>query len=195
MTITRNLNETKYENLSKQYYLKERAYTCQYAPLYAERLKTMRNEVKEAALKKWSASKKYPIKSLVDLETNEKCIIIGTLYKEMKNKPSILKELAEDENNQIVMQPVLDRNKYIDVNDELILEDELQRILLIDSPNEQSEIAKNIVKDGKLCTGLVVAFLGIENEDSRFEIEDFCFKETPLVNQISLKKTNEVFLF
>ena len=62
MTITRNLSETKYENLSKEYYLKEKTFTCQYAPLYAERLKTMREEVKKAALKKW-ASKNIALKN------------------------------------------------------------------------------------------------------------------------------------
>jgi DNA polymerase delta subunit 2 len=190
MTITRNLSETKYENLSKEYYLKEKTFTCQYAPLYAERLKTMRDEVKKAALKKWAS--KYPIKNLVDMEANEKCIIIGTLYKEMKNKPNILKELAEDENNQIVMQPVLNREKYIDVDDELILEDELQRIVLIDSSNTQSSAAKNIVKEARLCTGLVIALLGFENENSKFEIEDYCFKETPMVNHVSLKNSSNL---
>lgn len=174
MTITRTLKDSKYANLSENFYIKEKKFTIQYAPLYAERLVSMRNEVKKAAQNKWGD--KYEIKNLVELETDKKCVIIGTLYKEMKFKPGILKEMAEDENNGIPIQPVLSREaKYIDnETDQLILEDEVQRILLIDADG------KSLIKDNNLCTGLVIALLGHENEQSKFEVEDYCFKETPM---------------
>ncbi len=71
--------------------------------MYAERLASIRPELEKAAMKKWD--KKYQVKkSLVDLENNQKSIIIGTLFKEMKKKPNILKEIADDENNMIPVQ-------------------------------------------------------------------------------------------
>jgi DNA polymerase delta subunit 2 len=91
--VTRNLNDLKHKNLSSDFYIKgQKSFTNQYAPLYAERLTSMRNDLKLAAIEKWSKTfPKVEIKNLVDLVQNEKCIIIGTLYKEMKNKPNILR--------------------------------------------------------------------------------------------------------
>ena len=91
--VTRNLNDVKHKNLSKDFYIKgQKSFTNQYAPLYAERLTSMRDELRSAAVAKWSTMfPKVEIKNLVDLVQNEKCIIIGTLYKEMKNKPNILR--------------------------------------------------------------------------------------------------------
>lgn len=194
--MIRNLNEIKYENQSSRFLIKHKEFKYQYAPLYAERLCKMRIDISEAAKKKWSS--KYAVKSLVDLVQNEKCIIIGTLYKEMKNKPNILKELAEHENDSLPMQPVLDRDaKYIDTEtDQLILEDELQRILLVDAPQ------KNIIGSNRFCTGIVIGLLGAENEDSAFQVEDYCFKHiefqyspAKLPKQIDTRKTDNYVVF
>jgi DNA polymerase delta subunit 2 len=189
MTLIRDLDETKYQNLSDRFYIKEKNFSYQYAPLYSERLTAMKNDIKNACLKKWS--NKYPIKGLVDLEKDEKCIIIGTLYKEMKLKSNILKELAEDENNGMIMQPVVHRGRYIDESDQLILEDELQRILLVDSKDSKCDF---IVSKNKLCTGLVIALLGVENEQSQFEVEDICFKQTPIIELKEKKFTDDKYI-
>jgi DNA polymerase delta subunit 2 len=182
---TRNLNDTKYTNLSENFYIKgKKSYSCQYAPLYAERLTSMRAELKSAAIQKWSCleNPRVELKNLVDLVTNEKSIIIGTLYKEMKNKPNILRELADDENNSFVIQPIssLLNRKYIDLsepgNDVLILEDELQRIVLTE--DSQLELVNRKFLKSKFCTGLVIALLGYENEESKFIVLDYCFKQT-----------------
>lgn len=164
-----------YINQSYGYLVKKKCYENQYAPLYAERLTTMRASITQTVAKHWPEHK---VKNLVDLEKNERSIIIGTLYKEMPKKPNILKELADDDNNMISIQPVNTRDKYIDLeNDQLILEDEVQRILLVDPEDEAKN--KKIIKSNRFCTGLVVAFLGYENEDSKFVVEDYCFKDTP----------------
>ena len=57
----------------------------------------------------------------------------------------------------------------------LILEDEVQRIKLIDPSGESTKI----VSENKLCTGLVIALLGYEDENSSFVVIDYCFKDTP----------------
>jgi DNA polymerase delta subunit 2 len=186
MTIIRKLNELDYVNLSDNFYIKSKSFQYQYAPLYAERLASMRKEIIKAVNNKWK--NEYPIKSLVNLDKSEKCVIIGTLYKEMKNKPNILKELADDENGAFILQPVLNKDqKYIDQDDQLVLEDELQRIILIDAPQS------SIIKSNNLCTGLVVGILGLENENSKFEVEDLCFKET-LYYPIKNKPNNDKYI-
>lgn len=90
---------------------------------------------------------KYPFKKISELneDSPEKCIIIGTFFKDQILKPSILKELSED--NQLV--PLPPRSNYNDETDVLILEDELQRIRL-DGKINVSE----------MVTGIVSAVLG-----------------------------------
>lgn len=216
MVLTRDLSSIMYKNKSEEFYIKDRNYKLQYAPLYSERLVRMRNELKKTAEAKWN--NEYKFKNLVELEKNEKCIIIGTLYKEMKNKPNILKELAAenaavDEQDDVVsdlastandqqqfiesLNKALNSNvSYIDESDQLILEDELQRIELAFT----KKLKNNVNKDS-LCTGLVVAFLGFENEDSKFEVEDFCFKyteqvmDTNAILKTSSKDENKYILF
>ena len=104
--LERELNNSSYQNQSQAFLIKKKTFDRQYAPLYAERLLTMRSDIENTALKKWGT--KYEIKkNLVDLVQNTKSIIIGTLFQEMKNKPNILKELADDENNLIPVQVIL----------------------------------------------------------------------------------------
>lgn len=166
--FNRDLAKLNYKNLSERFYIKDKNFNRQYAPLYAERLASMREDVKKAALKKWS-SKGFQVKQISDIEVNEKCIIIGTLYKEMEQKPSILKEVSEE--TMSIVQPIKER--YTDPTDFLILEDELQRILLTGNINAS-----------EMCTGFVIALLGYENDESKFQIEEYCFKEILHKNNI-----------
>ena len=84
----------------------------------------------------------------------------------MQLKPSILRELSEDHN--LLPQPT--RSKYTDDSDQLILEDELQRIVLVGDIDRQM-----------LVTGITVALLGSEKEEQpgKFHVTDLCFLELP----------------
>lgn len=112
-----------YENLSKKFADQPKDYNRQYCSIYLVRLKSMEILLKREIEVKWG--NKFPLCKLYKLseEDYDKCIVIGTLFKNQKLKPSILKELAEA--NQLTPQPIL--SHFTDSSDVLYIEDELQR--------------------------------------------------------------------
>lgn len=68
--------------------------------------------------------------------------------------------------HHLVPQPP--RAKYVGSNDELVLEDRMQRAAL----------CGNIPSDD-LVTGIVAAVLGKELRNGTFEVEDYCFAGVP----------------
>lgn len=110
------------------------------------------------------AGKKYPVIKVHKLqeESNKKCIIIGTLFKDQKLKPSILKKISEV--NSLIPQPVY--THFSDESDQLFIEDDLQRFQLIGNIN-----TKNLV------TGISCALLGTDQGKGKFLVEDYCFVE------------------
>ncbi|KAL7392303.1 hypothetical protein ABVT39_022538 [Epinephelus coioides] len=151
-----------YSPCAERYTVGERSFSRQYAHIYAARLMQMRPLLSERAQQKWGLD--VLIRKLCDLQTGEQCCIVGTLFKRMELQPSILKEISEEHN--LLPQPA--RAKYISENDELILEDELQRIKL------EGKIDRD-----KCVTGSVIAIYGAERNDGKFTVEDFCTADLP----------------
>lgn len=105
-----------------------------------------------------SLPENIPILKLAELEDYEgqECIIIGTLYKHQKWKPSILQELSED--HQLTLPEP--KPNYCSDKDQLFLEDDMLRIkLIIDDAD-----LKNYV------TGIVCAILGYKEKDGNFMV-------------------------
>jgi DNA polymerase delta subunit 2 len=91
---------------------------------------------------------RYEFKKISELDEDSptKCIIIGTLFKNMILKPSILKEIAEEN----LLAPLPPPENYNHESDDIVLEDEIQRVKLTGNINV-----------GELVTGVVVAVLGL----------------------------------
>ncbi|KAL3285977.1 hypothetical protein HHI36_000491 [Cryptolaemus montrouzieri] len=153
---------TNYENLSKKFINTSKNYTKQYCSIYLIRLEQMRNILSVKIKEKWG--EEYPIVKLhkISETDSEKCIILGTLFKEQKLKPSIVKQLSEA--NQLLPQPVL--SKFTDESDILFIEDELQRY----------QVTGSLQGDG-LVTGITCALLGQDNGNGKFCVFDYTFAD------------------
>ena len=80
---------------------------------------------------------------------------------------------------QLLPQPP-PRVKYIGVNDQLVVEDQVQRVILC----------------GDVCasdyvTGIVMGLYGREMTDGSFKVEDVCYPEMPEQEAITAMETEE----
>lgn len=92
-------------------------------------------------------------------ETETKCIIVGTLYKQQELKPSILKSISEE--LQLPAQPSNLIN-FCATSDCLFLEDDVQRVKLAGK-----------CPISKVVTGLVCAVVGHDLKNGTFWVQMF----------------------
>ena len=64
----------------------------QFNQFYYKRLEQLKPAVKEAAMLKWDGKIDF-VENILDLKTNQRTVIIGTLFKEQKKKPCVLSYL------------------------------------------------------------------------------------------------------
>ena len=64
----------------------------QYFQLYFNRLQALKPRAREAARARWPT---MPTRAVLELCEDEACVIVGTIYKDMKDKPIILDEYVK----------------------------------------------------------------------------------------------------
>jgi len=193
----RGEEEGTYENSSENFVLplQGRNYQRQYFHLYRKRLECLRPRVTEAAKKQLGPQVK--IRNLCDLDNEDEdeaesasVLVAGFLFKHQPLKPNILQELSED-NALSAVQPILGRkSKYISEDDEIILEDDLQRIKLLPSRGNASAGGNCGKFDmAKLSSGVVCGVLGhigrkSKGDGGKFFVEDIVFPATPSPSKV-----------
>ena len=130
----------------------------QYFQLYYQRLMLLLPRLKLAVEAKWPGALTAKV---LDLKEGEECVIMGTLYKDMKLKPSILDEYGKD----LTLGATIDAKKFTADDDALVLEDEGARVKLVGAAADPRQFV----------TGVVMACRGKVVQDGEFEVSETCF--------------------
>ena len=130
----------------------------QYFQLYYQRLMLLLPRLKLAVEAKWPGASTAKV---LDLKEGEECVIMGTLYKDMRLKPSILDEYGKD----LTLGATVDAKKFVADDDALVLEDEGARVKLVGAAADPKQFV----------TGVVMACRGKVVQDGEFEVSETCF--------------------
>lgn len=155
---------------SNNYFLASdaRKFDRQYFPMYQHRLSVLKERVKSECIRRWDDDFRLNGKPVVmrpkvlDIQGNKPCWVIGSVYCEMKYKPNILEEVVND----VYGAPDLTKS-YTDPDgsDELMLEDESGRVLLVG----------DFIRSTPFVTGAVIGILGMEADAGTFQVLDICY--------------------
>lgn len=145
--------------------------THQFSSLYFARLSELRSQVEVAACARWGKEVLSSRVKTLDAEPGAPVLVIGTIYKEMQGKPSIMDEMSRDVLK--VMQGTHEDKgdgKYCGDDDTIMIEDESGRLALR-LPAALAEEA--------LVTGAVVGVAGTLNDQGELLVEDICAPGLP----------------
>ncbi|KAK7259527.1 hypothetical protein RIF29_25136 [Crotalaria pallida] len=127
----------------------------QYSHIYFARLHLMRTLL-YSLVSHWKPLS--PVCTVLGLEENKECVIVGTLYKHMKLKPRILDEYAKERS----VVPLVKPHNFVHSDDYLVLEDESGRV----------KLGGNFISPSQYVTGLVVALHGMSTVAGEFLVLD-----------------------
>ncbi|EPS71644.1 hypothetical protein M569_03114, partial [Genlisea aurea] len=148
--------QSSYKSLDEIFMIDNEVYRGQqYSQIYFARLHLMRTLL-YSLLPSWKPH--LPVCTVLGLEEEKKCIIVGTIFKHMKLKPTILDEYSKDRSGS----PLVQTHNFIHSDDFLALEDDSGRVKLHGTLLSPSEYA----------TGIVVALHGKETGTGDFLVED-----------------------
>ncbi|GJP39955.1 hypothetical protein CLOM_g24269 [Closterium sp. NIES-68] len=125
----------------------------QFASLYFSRLATLRPVLLAAAREKWPH---LPVSSVLDLADKGECVVVGTLYKHMKLKPSILQDYGRERSSAPLV--AVGGGSVVGADDTVVLEDERGRVKLVG----------DVFVPAAWVTGVVVAVRGCEDSKGNF---------------------------
>ncbi|PRW57144.1 DNA polymerase delta small subunit [Chlorella sorokiniana] len=151
-----------YATRDERFLLKHKEYDRQYAQLYFYRLLQMRAHVEAAARSAWPG---IPVVRILSVPEDGEVAVVGTLYKEMALKPSILDEYVKDRS----LGQQLGRARFSTPEDRLVLEDEGARVTL----------CGDACPVGECVTGVVAAVRGRVQPNGDFEVTGCVYAGAP----------------
>ncbi|KAG5615623.1 hypothetical protein H5410_015447 [Solanum commersonii] len=158
VSMEKNLLHRKqslYQSLDENFGIQKEVYRGQqYSQIYFARLHLMRTLL-YSLIPNWKPH--LPVCTVLGLEEGKDCIIVGTLYKHMKLKPSILDEYSKERS----VSPLVQRHNFTHLDDNLVLEDESGRVKL-----------SGCLLPSTYVTGNIIALHGKETSAGEFLVED-----------------------
>ncbi|CDS05496.1 hypothetical protein LRAMOSA08024 [Lichtheimia ramosa] len=149
--------------------VKDKAFHRQFASIYFIRLLKLRPVIQKEAEQRWDKPSYVP--KVLDV-THKRCYIIGTIYVDMKLKPNVLNDLAND---HALIAPAMPA-KYRSDDNHISIEDESGRIVLTGAALEKEF----------WVTGMIVGLLGKETSEGLFDVHEICYPGIP--EQLPLPK-------
>ncbi|XP_076904612.1 DNA polymerase delta small subunit-like [Bidens hawaiensis] len=148
--------QSLYQSLDEIFEIQKEMYKGQqYSQIYYIRLHLIRTLI-YSLLPNWKPH--LPVCTVLGLEEGKECIIVGTLYKHMKLKPTILSEYSQERS----ATPLVSPDNFVHTDDTLVLEDESGRV----------NLKGNVLSPSVYVTGNVVALHGKETGGGDFFVED-----------------------
>ncbi|KAJ0475667.1 putative DNA-directed DNA polymerase [Helianthus annuus] len=148
--------QSLYKSMDEIFEIQKEMYKGQqYSQIYYIRLHLIRTLI-YSLLPNWKPH--LPVCTVLGLEEGKECIIVGTLYKHMKLKPTILSEYSKERS----ATPLVSPDNFVHPDDSLVLEDESGRV----------NLKGNVLSPSVYVTGNVVALHGKETGGGDFFVED-----------------------
>ncbi|KAK9069204.1 hypothetical protein SSX86_013320 [Deinandra increscens subsp. villosa] len=148
--------QSLYKSLDEMFEIQKEMYRGQqYSQIYYIRLHLIRTLI-YSLLPTWKPH--LPVCTVLGLEGGKECILVGTLYKHMKLKPTILSEYSKERSAAPLVVP----DNFVHPDDTLVLEDESGRV----------NLKGNLLSPSVYVTGNVVAVHGKETGGGDFYVED-----------------------
>eukprot|EP00752_Nemacystus_decipiens_P013042 g11537.t2 len=163
--------ELAYEPRYQRFIVKNKSFTQQFSHVYNKRLLGLKAAVRRAAEERWGGSANSSsgseggvkfVDRLVNMKEGDEWVVIGTTYKAMKLRPSILNEFREDRG--ISMAVVAPMGSFASEDDSLVLEDESGRV----------SIAGPGIQCQSLVSGMVIAVKGTVKASGEMVVDDWC---------------------
>ncbi|DBA81928.1 hypothetical protein WJX77_005299 [Trebouxia sp. C0004] len=149
-----------YKQKGDRFKLATQAFDRQYAHIYFQRLMLMKPPLLTKVRQKWPG---VQLANILTLPENDEVLVVGTVYKDMKLKPSILDEYVKDRG----ASQLVGRTKFVGADDSIILEDESARM----------KLRGEGLPVGQLVTGVVMAVKGVAAPGGDFQVNAFCFAD------------------
>ncbi|KAJ1352233.1 hypothetical protein KIN20_008443 [Parelaphostrongylus tenuis] len=176
-----------YVNRSRKFILtsddKQNAFERQYNHVYVSRLQALKSRILDALRKEIGEEVKY--KQLEDLEMFEKAFVIGTITKRISMRPSVLKEIAEEE--------LIIPEDYND-DDEVISSASNRDFLEFEDEKQIVKLEGDIKLDG-VATGCTVGLYGSQVKSDVFNVEKVIWPTPCPQNPWPTKKTGGIVAF
>lgn len=134
----------------------------QYATFYWLRLQALKPAVREIAEIRWQNDNHLVyVNNILDTKPEQVTVVIGTLFKEMPLKPSILRSVQG-----VLGTRKFKKAQFVSEEDYAVLEDNSGRVRIKRGEVFQPE---------NFVTGAIVALKGVVDKNGFFEVKDFCY--------------------